>query len=167
MMNRRAFIATFVVSLAAPAIPALPGAGGAVVRARLWAVGNDEHHYPFFAETLDQALREYAHEYGARIGDECPVCAECDCTVHNDESELDDPLPHIEGYTFPSWEEYGPGQEPPLVAWVRVGYNVRCEGDCGYAWDDPIECYEYRGKALCCECLEQAKIAELERIIAA
>jgi hypothetical protein len=46
---------------------------------------------------------------------------------------------------------------------MRAGYLVQCEG-C-HPFEDPAECYEHEGKALCEECLEIARIEKLERII--
>lgn len=136
-------------------------------RLRWFAVGHsDEMAYPMLAESLDQAIRFYAHENGQTKGEACPECDEPACTEHLDSSRWDEPHDWIEEYSKAprGWDAVPVDREPTNVEWLRAGYNVPCEGCMDGYWEC-TDCYEYDGKALCCECLDVAKMAKLDDII--
>ena len=83
----------------------------------------------------------------------------------SDRAEVLKPVPWIEEYSEQpaKWADVPADREPTHLEWLRAGYNVACEGNCDYG--EPDECYEYDGKALCCDCLEIAKSAKLDDII--
>lgn len=169
-MNRRAFLGRSTALVGASLLP-IPKAMALVAPKALplywFAVGHsDEFAYPMLAESLDQAMRYYAYEHGQTKGEACPECDEPACSEHMDPSEWDDPLPWIEEYSEQpaAWSEVPVDRDPTNVEWLRAGYNVCCEG-CSDYWDAHTECYEFEGRALCCECLETARAAKLDDII--
>jgi hypothetical protein len=160
-MNRREFLTTAAGAALASAmpLPSLPEPAAAV--GRWFAVGNGEMHYAFWAKTAEEAVKLYAQEHDAVVGESCPDCGEADCTEHN--VDLDAPQPWLEAHSFKSWEAFGPAEEPPKSAWMREGYYVPC--DACNDWE-PTQCYEHEGRALCCDCYHAARIERLDRIIA-
>lgn len=167
-MNRRAFLGR-TTALAATAMLPIPRAMALVAPESpplYWfAVGHgDEWAYPMLAENLEQAMRYYAHEYGHTKGESCPECDEPSCTEHLSPSEWNDPVPWIEEYSEQpaAWSKVPIDREPTNVEWLKAGYNVPCE-DCDYG--EPDDCYEFEGRALCCDCLDIARTAKLDDII--
>lgn len=167
-LSRRAFLGRSA-ALAATALTPIPKAMALVAPESpplYWfAVGHsDEMAFSYLAESLEQAIKYYAHEYGHTKGECCPECAEPSCTEHLDPSEWDDPLPWIEEYSEQpmGWEKVPQDRQPTTLEWLAAGYNVPCE-NCDYG--EPDDCYAFEGKALCTECLEIAKLAKLDDII--
>lgn len=169
-MTRRGFLrhTSALVAVAASPIPkamALVAPDGPALR--WFAVGDDEMAYPFLAPNMETAIRYYAHEMGRTKGDACPVCDEISCLEHLAPSEWDEPQDWIEEYSAEpaAWKGLGPDSEPTNVDWLRAGYRTPCEGSCDDLWGECDDCYEFEGKALCCDCLEIAKVAKLDDII--
>lgn len=167
-MNRRAFLGRST-ALAGAALLPIPKAMVLVAPDRpplFWfAVGHsDEWAYPVLAENLDHAIRQYAREYGHTKGDACPECDDPSCTEHLDPSQWDEPHDWIEEYSEQprGWDVVPADRQPTTLEWLRAGYNVPCEG-CDYG--EPDDCYEYDGKALCCDCLDIARTAKLDDIV--
>lgn len=161
-MNRRAFLGRSV-ALAATALPPIPRAMAMVVPdappLRWFAVGTEEMLYPYLDTSIEGAARQYAIEMGATVGECCPECAEINCVEHN--ADLDAPYPWIEENGFPFPDDLPVDRDPPLAEWIKAGCNVPCEGcDLG----EPDECRMFDGKALCCDCLETARIDRLDRL---
>lgn len=164
-MNRRAFLGRSTAMVAASILP-IPKAMALVAPDRpplhWFAVGTEEYLYPYLAESIEEAARQYAHEFGHTKGDACPECDEPSCAEHLDPKEWDDPLPWIDEFGFKFDDTVPVDRDPTTIEWLKHGCNVPCDG-CDYG--EPDECYEFEGKALCCECLEVAKTAKLDDII--
>lgn len=163
-MNRRAFLGRSTAMVAASLAP-IPKAMALVAPdappLRWFAVGNDEFLYPYLDSTMEGAIRQYAIEMGQTVGEQCPECDEVACYEHND--DLDAPMPWIEENSFAFDEDLPVDKDPAAVEWLRHGCNTCCEG-CD-TWGEPVECYEFDGKALCEECFEIARHERLDRII--
>lgn len=167
-MNRRAFLSHTTAVVATGLLP-IPKALALVPPDRpplYWfAVGHsDEMAYPMLAENLDQAIRFYANEYGHTKGEACPECGDPACSVHLTPDQWDEPHDWIEEYSEQprGWKNVPVDREPTNLEWLKAGYNVPCE-DCDY--NEPDDCYEWGGKALCCDCLDIARTAKLDDII--
>ena len=153
-MTRRGFLGTST-ALAVSGLLPIPKAMSLVAPdappLRWFAVGDGEMAYSFLSESYEHARRMYAWEHGATIDEECPECGETSCLAHN--ADLDAPLDWVEvSHEFSS--EFTAGNEPKLIDWVRAGFNVPCEG-CDYG--EPTECYVFEDRALCGECLDNAR----------
>ncbi|OWU80455.1 hypothetical protein ATO1_08910 [Phaeobacter sp. 22II1-1F12B] len=123
-----------------------------------FAVGTDEILYPYLSTSIEGAARQYAHEFGHTVGEECPECGEANCVDHND--DLDAPVPWIEENGFAFDSKLPLDRDPSLAEWIKAGCNVPCEG-CDYG--EPTECEMFDGQALCEECLQIARVKMLDR----
>ncbi|KII11271.1 hypothetical protein OO25_21835 [Phaeobacter sp. S60] len=125
-----------------------------------FAVGTDEFLYPYLATSMENAVAQYATEYGRTVGDECPECGDASCFEHND--DLDAALPWIKDNGFAFDSDLPVDRDPSLAEWIKAGCNVPCEA-CDYG--EPTECRMFEGKALCEECLQIARTDRLDRIV--
>lgn len=159
-MSRRGFLGRST-ALAVSAMLPIPKAMALVAQEtpalRWFAIGNDEYLYPYLSTSLEGAIRQYAHEYGCTVGDDCPECGEISCVEHN--HDLDAPQPWIEECSFAFDSSLPVDRDPSLAEWIKAGCNVPCEA-CDYG--EPTECRMFEGKALCTECLEIARIERLD-----
>lgn len=161
-LTRRRFLGN-TSALVAAALAPIPKAMALVAtdapQLRWYAVGNDDMSHPFLAESIEAARREYAWVHGATISEECPECGEYACHEHND--DLDAPLDWVEvSHTFAP--EFTPDNPPKTVDWLRAGFMVPCEECDDY---EPTECRDYRGRALCDECFDNARVENLDRFL--
>jgi hypothetical protein len=162
-MNRRELLqgaASIPLVAVLPAIEAIPSAKAAVRPMRWFAVGDDEFVHPFLGRTQAEAIREYAYSHGATVGEECPECGEYECSEHNE--DLDEPLPWIECHEPSAWSEIPHNRDLTGADWVRAGYRTPCDR-CDD--DEPTECYVHGSEALCCDCIEVAKLLDMDRLI--
>ena len=162
-MTRRGFLGRST-ALAVSAVLPIPKAMALVTTEspvlRWYAVGNDEFLYPYISTSMDGAVRQYAHEYGLTVGDECPECGEENCYTHN--PDLDAPQSWIEENGFAFDSDLPLDRDPTNAEWIKAGCNVPCEG-CDYG--EPIECRIFDDQALCDECFEEARIQKLDRVV--
>lgn len=162
-MSRRCFLGRSTALVAAAMMP-IPKAMALVAQStpslQWFAVGTEESLYPYLATSMENAVAQYATEFGATVGDECPECGEISCLEHND--DLDAPLPWIEEHGFAFDSALPVDRDPSLAEWIKAGCNVPCES-CYLG--EPTECRMFEGKALCDECLETARIERLDRVV--
>lgn len=168
MLSRRDFMSSTAAAVVLPAMPAsVVAAPQAVAPALAWYfAGSDETVYPYVAESLEDAIRQYAWDHGAtyaeydcdgRCGGEtfeglCPHCG----------ADPDAPASFIEASRPKAWEDIPITRQPTGVDWLEAGCNTICE-ECD-SDGEAADCYAYKGRALCQECYDMARDQSVERL---
>ena len=162
-MTRRGFLGRST-ALAVSAVLPIPKAMALVATEgpilRWYAVGNDEFLYPYISTSMDGAVKQYAHEFGLTVGNECPDCGEENCYEHN--TDLDAPQPWITENVFAFDSDLPLDRDPSTAEWVNAGCNVPCEG-CDYG--EPTECQIFEGQAFCECCWDEIRVRKLDNLI--